>query len=114
MNDYLLNYYLPGFAKTVAIELGVAVLFGLWSLRQLRAVVLVNLATHPALHGVLWALFWSQGVREPLPVQLALEVTVFLAEGAMLRWWLRLPAGRMFVLSAMMNAASYLIGLALL
>jgi hypothetical protein len=113
MNDYLRYDYLPAFANTVVIELGVALLCGLWSLRHLGAVVLVNFVTHPALHVVLWTVFWREGLTESLPVQLALEVAVVLAEGALLWRWLLLPLGKALALSAAMNTTSYLIGFAL-
>jgi hypothetical protein len=110
MIQYLLQDYLPAFASTVLAEVGVAVLFGVWTLRQLGAVALVNLLTHPALHAVLWAVFWWHGAAAPGLVQLALEGAVVLAEGLLLRRWLRLPTGRAFLLSAAMNAASCLLG----
>jgi hypothetical protein len=108
MADYLLHQYLAALAGTLALELGVAIVLGLWSPRQLRAVVLVNLATHPTLHAVLWTTGWSQ----PGAI-VALEVVVFAAEGLMLRRLLRLTAGRAMLLSAAMNGASALVGLTL-
>ena len=57
MNDWLLEQYLPAFACTLAIELGVAVLFGFWTRRELLAVIFVNLVTHPSLHLILWIIF---------------------------------------------------------
>ena len=112
MNQYLLYDYLPAFANSVVAEVGVAVLFGFWSLRQFGAVALVNLVTHPTLHVVLWVGFWGHEASPSWPVLLALEVAVVIAEGTLLRLWLRLPAGIAFMLSAVMNATSYLIGLA--
>ena len=108
MGEYLLQQYLPAFASTVAIELGVAVLLGFWNPRQLGAVALVNLITHPTLHVVLWTFGWWQP-----PVLLALEVVVFFAEGALLMRLLRLPATKALLVSAAMNATSALLGLVL-
>jgi hypothetical protein len=108
MSDYLLNHYLPALASTLAIELGVAVLIGFWSARQLGAVALANLITHPALHVVLWTSGWSQ------PASLvALEAAVFLAEGLLLMRLLKLPAANALLASAAMNATSAVLGLAL-
>lgn len=113
MSDWLFNDYLPAFANTVVTELGVAVLFGFWSVRQLGMVLLVNLITHPALHAVLWAVYFWNEAALTLPLMIVLEVVVFLAEGTMLWRWLKLPARRAFMMSAAMNCASYLLGFAL-
>ncbi len=113
MHEYLLQEYLPGFAITVFAELGVALFFGLWTLRQLSIVALVNLITHPTLHVVLWSAFWWHSRSAPLLVMLGLEVVVFLAEGAMLWRWLPMRPGKSFALSAVMNSTSGLIGLAI-
>jgi len=106
MSDYLLRHYLPAFAITLSIELGVALFLGLWSTRQLAAVALANVTTHPALHVVLWVSGWSQPAA-----LLALEGAVFLAEGVLLVLLLKLPARRALLISAALNATSALLGL---
>ena len=110
MNDWLLETYLPALACTLAIELGVAVMLGFWTRRELLAVILVNLVTHPALHLILWLLFRTRLLPLDWPVLTALEVAVFLAEWAMLARWLRLSARRAATVSFCMNAASALLG----
>lgn len=102
--------YLPAFALTLVLELGVAVLFGFWRGRELGAVVLVNLSTHPALHALLWIVYFWNPAALALPLMIVLEVLVFLTEGILLWRWLKLSAGRAFMISAAMNGASYLIG----
>jgi hypothetical protein len=109
MSEYLLHAYLPAFASTLAIELGVVVLLGFWSPRQLGAVALVNLISHPTLHVVLWTIGCWQA-----PVLLAAEIAVWLAESALLWWLVRLSVARALLISATMNAASALLGLVLL
>ena len=113
MNEYLIHDYLPAFASTVAIELGVAVLLGFWSRRELLVVLGANLVTHPTLHVILWAIFWTKLVPLTWPVLLALEVMVFLAEWALLVRWLRLPIRRAALVSLAMNASSALLGTAM-
>ena len=110
MSQYLLYEYLPGFALTIAAELGVAVVFGLWTFRPLSRVVLVNLITHPALHLFLWLAFWGRQGLPPWGVLVALELAVVLAEGVLLWRWLPWPAGKALGLSAVMNATSCLVG----
>lgn len=109
MSEYLLEVYLPAFASTLAIELGVAILLGFWSLRQLGAVMLVNFISHPTLHVVLWTFNWWQ------PTELLVaEVVVFLFEAALLLWLLKLPTTKALLVSAAMNTTSALLGLVLL
>lgn len=111
MSHYLLHGYLPAFATAVFAEMGVAILFGLWTLRQLGAVALVNCLTHPALHALLWVGYWRRGASLSGWDVFGFELAVVLVEGALLRSWLRLPARKAFLLSTVMNSASYLIGL---
>jgi hypothetical protein len=113
MREYLLNDYLPVFATAVVAEIGVAVLFGCWSLRQFGAVAVVNLATHPLLHVVLWVGYWWHDASPSAWVVLALELAVVLAEGTLLTLLLPLTGRKAFALSVTMNATSYLIGLML-
>ena len=89
MNDFLWHPYLPALASTLAIELGVAVLLGFWSRRELLAVIFVNLATHPSLHLILWLIFRMNLLPLDWPLLTILEVAVFLAEWAMLARWLQ-------------------------
>ncbi len=113
MNQYLLHEYLPAFANTGLVELGIAVFFGFWTLRQIGVVALVNLLTHPALHLILWATFWGRGSVAPVTVLLFLEVMVVVIEGALLKSWLRLPTAKALIISAAMNTISGLLGLLL-
>lgn len=108
MSEYLLQLYLPALASTLAIEVGVAVLLGVRSPRQLGAVLLVNLVSHPTLHVVLWVSGW----REPAPL-IGLEAAVFVVESLLLVRLLRLTAPRAMLLSAAMNLTSAILGLAL-
>lgn len=117
MNDYLIDYlqrdYLPAFASTIAIELGTAVLLGFWRARELLTVLLVNIATHPALHAFLWMSFYSEALPLTWPWLVTLEAGVFLAEWWMLARLLRLSATRAGWVALAMNLASLLLGLML-
>lgn len=115
MSDYLpiyvLHEYLPAFASTVAIELGVAIWLGFWTRRELLAALGVNLVTHPALHVILWVVFCTKCLPLAWPLLLALEIVVWLAEAVLLAWWLRWPVRRAGGVSLALNAASVLLGL---
>lgn len=102
---------------TVAVEAGVAWLAGLRTLRAQAALLLVNVATNPALNALLVALA-SFGVYKPaspfdLPI-LLLECCVILLEAWLLRATLGLPLRKTFVISAAANAVSWLAGAFLL
>ena len=113
LKDYLLDQYLPAFASTIAIELGVAVMLGFRRTRELLAVLLVNIVTHPALHAFLWVVFWTELLPLTWPLLLLLEVVVFLAEWWMLARLLRLSATRAGLVALAMNTSSALLGLML-
>mgnify|MGYP000633941881 CR=1 FL=1 len=112
MTCYLLHSYLPALLATLAIETAVAVLLGFRKRLQILAVNLATLVTHPVLHGVVLAVFFLEWLPSPLPFQvvLGLEACVFLAEGALLAYALRLPLWRAGLLSLIMNLASFLVG----
>jgi hypothetical protein len=105
--------WLRAFALTVAVELAVAVplLRGAEpSLgRRALAVALANLASHPVLWFVLWRVIASPGLRTPLAEAWAVasEAVVFALV------FPALPRARALGVSAVANAASFLVGLAL-
>ena len=111
MADFFLNQYPPALAATLAFELGVAILLGVWSCRQLLGVALTNLITHPALHVVVWALFATKALPLTWLVLVALEIVVFLAEWRLLAVLLRVSSRRAAGLSFACNATSALAGL---
>ena len=113
MTCYLLHSYLPAFWSTIAIELGAALLMGLWDPRSLMAVFLVNVVTHPTLHVIFLGIFYFGLMPITLPVVLTLELAVFLTEWFLLAYTLRLRIARACLLSFAINASSYLLGLML-
>ena len=103
-------------AFTLAVELPVAAALGLRSGRALAAVACVSLVTNPllTLAGLLLsrAYDWSASPAGALAVVLPAEVAVVLVEWRLLLWALGGSPRRMFLVSAAMNAASALAGLA--
>lgn len=112
MTCYLLHSYLPALLTTLAIETAVALVLGFRTRLQILAVNLVTLVTHPALHCFVLAVFFFELLPSPLPlaVVLGLEAGVFVVEGLLLAYALRLPLWRAGLLSLIMNLASYLFG----
>jgi hypothetical protein len=101
---------------TLALELPVAVAFGLRTRQALLAVVLVNLLTNLLLNylSVLSAhlVDWPHGPTVSIAgIILASETVVVLAEWRLLTWALGEPSRRMLALSACMNAVSALAGI---
>ncbi|HET6494828.1 MAG TPA: hypothetical protein VFH61_05630 [Thermoleophilia bacterium] len=99
-------------ALTLAVELPVAVLFGLRSRPQILAVVYVNLLTNPALNLIADAV-WSATPSAYMPTFVVLEVVVVMVEWRVLHWAIGGCSRRLLLLAAAMNAASVAVGLLL-
>ena len=106
--DALISLFVA-FALTAAIE-GAIVLVLFRRLVFVYYSVLWNLLTNPALN---LGLSLAYGHVAYWPAVFVGEVCVFLGEGFLIRLLLRLPLGRALLLSLLLNAASFLLGLAL-
>ena len=107
-------YYLVPLLVTIAVEVAVAVLLGFRRRNELAAVALVTVFTFPILSLILAAFTLSDLDRGwYLAALLALETAVVLAEWKLLAYALRREQ-RVLLISATMNAASFLVGLFLL
>lgn len=104
--------FLLALLLTLAIEGGVAWLFGFRTRQSQLAVAMINVITNPALNVFLLVLAWL-GVKVTLLLILPLEVLVVLAEWRLLVYVFGDPKGRFFVLSLLANAASFLAGVLL-
>ena len=104
--------YILALLLTLAIEAGVAWLFGFRSLRSQLTVALVNVITNPILNVLLLLLAWL-GVDVTLWLISLLEVSVVAAEWGLLVYAFGKPKGRLFALSLAANAASFLAGILL-
>ena len=109
------------FFLTSAIEVGVAWLFR-WRRRDLLAVVLVNVITNIPLNTFIWG--WvdfynlsatkypaSFGGRDGRAMATLAEVFVVLIEWWLLTWATKKPRRQAFLVSLVMNVASFAIGL---
>ncbi len=95
---------------TVAIEGGIAWLFGFRTARLLLAVAMINCVTNPALNVLLLLLAW-RGIAVPLPLVILLEILVVVVEWRLLVYVIGRPGRRLFPFSLVANAASFLAGL---
>jgi hypothetical protein len=99
-------------ALTLAVELPVAVLFGLRSRPQVLAVVYVNLLTNPALNLIINAV-WFTAPSAYVPTLVVLEMVVIVVEWRVLLWAIGGRSRHLLALAAAMNAASVAVGLLL-
>jgi hypothetical protein len=108
----MLGRVLLALLLTVAIEGGIAWLFGFRTGRSQLAVAMINVVTNPVLNVLLLVLAWL-GVEVTLPFVALLEIPVVVAEWGLLVYAFGGPKGRRFVLSLAANAASFLAGVLL-
>jgi hypothetical protein len=104
--------YLLALLLTLAIEGGVAWLFGFRTGRAQLAVASINCLTNPALNLLLLVLA-RLGMEVRLPLVVLLELLVVGIEWRLLVYVFGVPKGRLFVLSLLANAASFLAGVVL-
>jgi hypothetical protein len=110
MIDYL-KFSLEALLLTIAIEVIVALLFGLRSKQELWTVVLINVITNPLLNYLITVNGYFHLISQTTILILCLEVAVVLVEWRLLVWVLRQSTKKMLLLSFVMNTCSYLAGL---
>jgi hypothetical protein len=110
MIDYL-KFSLEALLLTIAIEVIVALLFGLRSKQELWTVVLINVITNPLLNYLITVNGYFHLISQTTILILCLEVAVVLVEWRLLVWVLRQSTKKMLRLSFVMNTCSYLAGL---
>jgi len=104
---------------TIAIELGIALLFGFREKRQFRFIVIVNLVTQIALNVALNVINYHLGFLGFLIFYVLLEIAVFVVEAILYTAYLRklserkLPGWKPFVYALTANTAAFVLGLVL-
>lgn len=104
---------------TLAIELGLALLFGLRQKRRFRFIVLVNVITQLGLNVALNIIDYSMGFLGFILFYFLLEFVVFLAEAILYAIYLKkldeqpLAAWKPWVYALVANAASFVLGMGL-
>lgn len=105
----LLGRYLLVLLLTVAIEGGIAWLFGFRTGASQLTMAMINFITNPVLNLLLLFLAFL-GVEGTLLLVTFLEIPVALAEWGLLVYAFGEPKGPRFALSLAANAASFLVG----
>jgi len=104
---------------TVAVELGIALLFGFGERKLFRFIVLVNLITQIALNVSLNAINYHLGELAFVFFFALLEIAVFIVEAVLYAWYLKKhsdlkhPVRKAWGYSFIANAASFALGLGL-
>ena len=107
MAQYLLALFL-----TIAVEAAVAYLFGLRTRRHMLGIAAINTVTHPILTYSFLVLGFL-GFDVTVGAIIILEILVVVAEWRLLAYTFGLSDRRSFVLSFLINSASFLAGLLL-
>ena len=98
-------------AFTLIIEVGMAMVMGVWEHEDLKAVVKVNCITNPIVVILMNLSFeLSQSITVRNLVTAVLEIVVVWVETVMYRRWLVHRKRKMFLLSLVLNVSSFGIG----
>ena len=108
----LVSSYLLALLTTILVEVSVAVLFGCKS-KEVLSIVLVNLITQPVLNYIVFLVDYFKLVYVDIQFVFFSEIIVILVEWRLLVFALERSPRRLFVLSLVMNLASFLVGLLL-
>jgi len=104
---------------TIAIELGIALLFGFRGKKQFRFIVIVNVVTQIALNLALNIINYHSGQMAFVIFYVLLEIAVFIVEAILYTLYLKKLSEKMFpgwkpcVYALTANAASFALGLGL-
>ena len=98
-------------AMTIIIEGLVGLLLG-FRVREEKALLYCNLITNPVLNLISLSFVLIGSSHAPLPLILALEICVVFIESRLLSYQIKMRGG-MLLISFILNAASYTIGILL-
>jgi hypothetical protein len=108
----LVGRYVLALVVTIAVEACVACLLGFRTRRHILGVSAINTLTQPTLNYCLVVL-GSLGLDVSQGAVVLLEILVVAVEGGLLVYVFGNPRGRLFLLSLLMNVASFTVGILL-
>lgn len=104
--------------SALALTLAIEVPLGAYLLRRKDSIIpliLINLLTNPALNAALMIIFaLTQNYAIYLTVVVLGEIAVFVGEGLLIRFLCDLPQKKSILISTVINAASLILGSAIL
>lgn len=109
----LISSYLAALLLTILIEVLVALIFGYKHKKEICSVILINLITQPVLNYFLLIDSYFSLVAVNIQFTLPLEIIIILVEWQLLVYTLKRESKSLFVLSLVMNLASFAIGLSI-
>jgi uncharacterized membrane protein len=108
----MLGTYLLALSLTLAVEGSLAYLLGLRKRQFLLAVAMINVSTFLPLNYLLLVLGYL-GISVTLTLVILLEILVVVVEWRLLLYVVGHSSGRLFAISLLGNAASFLMGVLL-
>ena len=98
---------------TIILEVLIAISFNYRKKSELLTIVLINVITNPLLNYLLLVNSYFNLVSMNIFILIFLEVIVVIVEWMLLRYALRQNPKKLLILSVVMNATSFLVGLLL-
>ncbi len=95
---------------TILTELLTALILKIYNKTDILNIVLVNILTNPLLVSLLYLVFLKYGVIAKIIFEIAMEILIFIVEGAIYKKYLKYDKINPFLISFILNATSYFIG----
>ena len=99
---------------TIAVELLVAFFLGFRKKEELYAIIAINLITNPVLNFLIQLNYQLNIISSSFELIIVLEVIVVIVEFLLLFFMLRQDKKKLFIVSLLINLASFLFGLLIL
>lgn len=113
MPEAILHALIKSLVWTLGVELSAGALLGYYRWKDLLLIFLVNVLTNPVLGLILDGIYLGLGIFPGWEILLPLETLVVLTEGWLYRGRLSRERVNPFLLSLILNAASYFGGMLL-
>lgn len=110
MTEYLI-LAAEALVLTIAVETPAALLLGLRNKHALLAVLIINVITNPALNFLVLLNDYLGLISPAIILIVFLEITVVFVEWKLLVYTLRMKNRRAFIVSLILNTASFLAGI---
>lgn len=95
---------------TIFVEVMVALILKIYNKIDILNVVLVNFFTNPLLVSLLYLVFLKYGAIAKIVFEVTMEILIFIVEGAIYKKYLKYDKINPYLVSFVLNAASYFIG----
>ncbi len=95
---------------TIFVEVMVALILKIHNKTDILNVVLVNILTNPLLVSLLYLVFLKYGAIAKIVFEVVMEILIFVVEGAIYKKYLKYDKINPYLVSFILNAASYFMG----